>query len=74
MNIPFLLIVVFFLNAIIGAVVLAFVDKDERLYEWYHSAPSDFWKVAVLELWFIVLFVWLRGHRKESSWRQGRED
>ena len=45
-------------NALIGAGVLAAVDRQGHLFEWYKSAPCSLLKGLVLELWFVVLAVY----------------
>ena len=53
---------VVFLNGILGSIVLSSIDfwakRGNELFEWYKSAPSEFFKFLVVELWFVVVFVY----------------
>ena len=60
MDIVLLILAGFLGNAVLGAIVLAAIDRDGRLFAWYRSAPSDVLKVIVLEFWFVVAFLFLK--------------
>ncbi len=54
----------FVLNAVVGTIVLSYVDRDGRLLAWAREAPSGLgWTVIVF--WFVVVIAYY--------WRKGEE-
>lgn len=44
-----------FINYIIGCIVLAWVDRDEKIYNWAKNAPNTFLFFIVVELWWVIM-------------------
>ena len=60
-------LVVFLLNAVVGAGVLSAIDSDDKeLFRWYDKAPNTFFSFMTLELWPIVVWLYLRGRGSAS--------
>lgn len=55
-----------FLNAVVGAAVLAAVDhEDQRLLKWYQAAPSPLLSVCVLTAWPYVAWKFRKDNAKD---------
>lgn len=52
------------LNAIIGAAVWSFLDRDGRLLDWIRECPSEVVKQLAIQAWPVVLwFAWKQRER-----------
>jgi len=52
-------------NLFVGCLVLAAVDKNERLFNWANSAPNDFIYYMTVQLWPIIVLFWFMPRRGE---------
>lgn len=57
---------IIFIWHVIGGGVLGFIDKDERLIEWYENCPKKYawWlQPLIITSWPILVYFYFRGNK-----------